>query len=90
MMPCYASNTGSNFKINTNLGVFREECKGDLINKKICLRPKLYSYKINDQERRKKVFLIQCLRNITFGDYKTCYFQNFKKLKKWDCFRLIM
>lgn len=29
MMTCYASNTGSKFKINTILGVFRDECQGD-------------------------------------------------------------
>lgn len=72
------------------LGVFKDECQGNIITEFVGLRPKLYTFKINDLECKKKakgISLSVIRKHITFDDYKNCLFQNTKIRKKVTLFR---
>lgn len=72
------------------LGVFKDECRGELISKFIGLRPKLYAYKINNQDCKKKAKGVSgavLRKHITFDDYETCLFQRLKIRKEMKSFR---
>lgn len=72
------------------LGAFKDECRGELISKFIGLRPKLYAYKINNQDCKKKAKGVSgavLRKHITFDDYETCLFQKLKIRKEMKSFR---
>ena len=66
--------TGLNKKV---IGLFKDECGGQIMQEFVGLRAKLYSYKMHEgkEEKRCKGIKQSVVKNeITFEDYKDCLF----------------
>ena len=79
--------TGINKKV---IGLMKDELDGDIITEFVALRPKAYSYIINDFiEMKKAKGTKKCVVNkmLRFDDYKKCLFDNGKVLKLQQRFK---
>ena len=79
--------TGINKKV---IGLMKDELDGDIITEFVALRPKAYSYIINDFiEMKKAKGTKKCVVNkmLRFDDYKKCLFDNGKVLKSQQRFK---
>ena len=79
--------TGINNKV---LGMFKDEAAGKIITEFVGLRAKLYSFKIEDKEEKKKCKGVkkQVVKDfITHEDYKTCLLTGKEILRKQNILR---
>ena len=72
------------------IGKFKDEAAGKQITRFVGLRPKLYSYKIEEQgEKRKakgvKKYVIK--KSLSFDDYKKCLFTEEEVMKEMNILR---
>ena len=78
--------TGKNIKV---IGLMKDELGGKIITEFVTLRPKTYSYLINDcKEDKKAKGTKKCVikRMITFNDYKNCLLKDEMILKSQQRF----
>ena len=85
----YKSNipTGVNKKV---VGMFKDECAGKQILEFVGLRPKLYSYKVEDGDEQKKCKGVKKLvvkKNISLADYRRCLFTGERQLRTMNVLR---
>ena len=74
--------TGVNKKV---IGMFKDEVAGKQITHFVGLRPKLYSYKVEDERELKKCKGIKknvVKKSIDFDDYVKCLFSGEKEMRK--------
>ena len=67
---------GMNKKV---IGIFTDELEGKIMKEFVALRPKTYSYLMNDDseyEKAKRTKKCAVKREATFNDYKNCQFKN--------------
>ena len=79
--------TGLNKKV---IGVFKDEVAGKQITHFVGLRPKLYSYKVEDEVELKKCKGIKknvVKKSLDFDDYVKCLFTGEKELRKMKIIR---
>ena len=59
------------------IGLMKDELGGKIMKEFISLRPKLYSYRVEESEPKKYKGIKKCVvkRTITFEDYKRCLFE---------------
>ena len=89
----YPGNHPSGIKTGVNkkvIGKFKDEAAGRQITHFVGLRPKLYSYKIEEQgEKRKakgvKKYVIK--KSLSFDDYKKCLFSEEEVMKEMNNLR---
>ena len=64
---------GKNKKV---IGLMKDELGGEIIKEFISLRPKMYSYRVNNSEPKKCKGIKKCVvkKTISFEDYKRCLF----------------
>ena len=64
---------GKNKKV---IGLMKDELGGKIMREFICLRPKMYSYQVDDKEPKKCKGIKKCVvkNTISFEDYKKCLF----------------
>jgi hypothetical protein len=77
----FPKNHPSGIEVGVNkkvVGMFKDECGGQILEEFVGLRSKLYSYKMyatgNEEKKCKGVKKAVVKKNITFGDYKKCLF----------------
>ena len=79
--------------INVNkkvVGLMKDELGGGIITEFVALRPKVYSYKTdNNIELKKAKGTKKCVINkmLSFSDYKNCLFDNEKVLRSQQRFK---
>ena len=79
--------TGLNKKV---MGMFKDEVAGRQITHFVGLRPKLYSYKVEDEKDLKKCKGIKknvVKKSIDFNDYVKCLFSGEKEMRKMKIIR---
>ena len=79
--------TGVNKKV---IGMFKDEVAGKQITHFVGLRPKLYSYKVEDEKELKKCKGIKknvVKKSIDFDDYVKCLFSGEKEMRKMKIIR---
>ena len=79
--------TGLNKKV---IGMFKDEVAGKQITHFVGLRPKLYSYKVEDEKDLKKCKGIKknvVKKSIDFDDYVKCLFSGEKEMRKMKIIR---
>ena len=79
--------TGVNKKV---VGMFKDECAGKQILEFVGLRPKLYSYKVEDGDEQKKCKGVKKLvvkKNISLADYRRCLFTGERQLRTMNVIR---
>ena len=79
--------TGVNNKV---LGMFKDETGGEIIKEFIGLRAKLYSYKMNEGEEKKRCKGIKkavVKKGITHEDYKTCLQTGKEQIRRQNIIR---
>ena len=79
--------TGVNKKV---IGMFKDEVAGKQITHFVGLRPKLYSYKVEDEKELKKCKGIKknvVKKSIDFDDYVKCLFSGEKEMRKMNIIR---
>ena len=79
--------TGVNKKV---IGMFKDEVAGKQITHFVGLRPKLYSYKVEDEIELKKCKGIKknvVKKTIDFDDYVKCLFSGEKEMRKMNIIR---
>ena len=79
--------TGVNKKV---IGAFKDEVAGKQITHFVGLRPKLYSYKVEDEKDLKKCKGIKknvVKKSIDFDDYVKCLFSGEKEMRKMKIIR---
>ena len=79
--------TGVNKKV---IGMFKDEVAGKQITHFVGLRPKLYSYKVEDEKDLKKCKGIKknvVKKSIDFDDYVKCLFSGEKEMRKMKIIR---
>ena len=79
--------TGLNKKV---IGMFKDEVAGKQISHFVGLRPKLYSYKVEDEKELKKCKGIKknvVKKSIDFDDYVKCLFSGEKEMRKMKIIR---
>ena len=79
--------TGVNKKV---IGMFKDEVAGKQITHFVGLRPKLYSYKVEDEKELKKCKGIKknvIKKKLDFDDYVKCLFSGEKKLRSMKIIR---
>ena len=79
--------TGVNKKV---IGMFKDEVAGKQITHFVGLRPKLYSYKVEDEKELKKCKGIKknvVKKSIDFDDYVKCLFTGEKEMRKMRIIR---
>ena len=88
----YPENHPSGIKTGVNkkvIGKFKDEAAGKQITHFVGLCPKLYSYKIEEKEKRKakgvKKYVIK--KSLSFDDYKTCLFSEEEVMKEMNIVR---
>ena len=72
------------------LGLMKDELGGGIITEFVALRPKVYSYKTEDNvELKKGKGTKKCIINkmLSFSDYKNCLFDNGKVLRSQQRFK---
>ena len=72
------------------LGMFKDEAAGEVINKFVGLRAKLYSYKMLEGEEGKKCKGLKksvVKKSITHEDYRKCLFTGKEQLRKMNIIR---
>ena len=59
------------------IGLMKDELGGKIMKEFISLRPKMYSYRVEEQELKKCKGIKKCVvkKTITFEDYKRCLFE---------------
>ena len=59
------------------IGLMKDELGGKIIKEFISLRPKMYSYRVEESEPKKCKGIKKCAvkKTITFEDYKRCLFE---------------
>ena len=79
---------GKNKKV---IGLMKDESGGEIMKEFVSLRPKMYSYKVGNNEPKKCKGIKKCVvkKTITFDDYKKCLFEgrNIYKTQlsfRWD------
>ena len=62
---------GKNKKV---IGLMKDELGGKIMKEFICLRPKMYSYRVEESEPKKCKGIKKCVvkKTISFEDYKRC------------------
>ena len=79
--------TGANKKV---IGMFKDEVAGKQITHFVGLRPKLYSFKVEDEKELKKCKGIKknvVKKKIDFDDYVKCLFSGEKQMRKMKIIR---
>ena len=79
--------TGVNKKV---IGMFKDECGGKQILEFVGLRPKLYSYKVENTEEQKKCKGVKksvVKKDISLANYRECLFSGEKQLRKMNVIR---
>ena len=79
--------TGANKKV---IGMFKDEVAGKQITHFVGLRPKLYSYKVEDERELKKCKGIKknvVKKSIDFDDYVKCLFSGEKEMRSMKIIR---
>ena len=79
--------SGFNKKV---LGMFKDEVNGDIIDEFVCLRAKLYSFKMFEGKESKKCKGIKksvVKKSITHEDYKKCLLTGNEQLRKQNIIR---
>ena len=68
---------GKNKKV---IGLMKDELGGEIMKEFISLRPKMYSYRVNNSEPKKCKGIKKCIvkKTISFEDYKRCLFDGKK------------
>ena len=58
------------------IGLMKDELRGKIMREFVCLRPKSYSYKTENEEAKKCKGIKKCIvkKTISFEDYKNCLF----------------
>ena len=72
------------------IGLMKDELGGKIMTEFVALRPKLYSYKkLDGSEDKKCKGIKKCIvkKTLTFGDYKTCLFNDSTKYRSQLMFR---
>ena len=73
------------------IGLMKDELGGKLMKEFISLRPKMYSYRVEEQEPKKCKGIKKCVmkKTITFEDYKRCLFEGINIHRNQMMFRSV-
>ena len=73
------------------IGLMKDELGGKIMKEFISLRPKMYSYRVEEQEPKKCKGIKKCVvkKTITFEDYKRCLFEGINIHKSQMMFRSV-
>ena len=77
---------GKNKKV---IGLIKDESGGEIMKEFVSLRPKMYSYRVDNTEPKKCKGIKKCVakKTITFDDYKDCLFEGRNVCKSQLLFR---
>ena len=73
------------------IGLMKDELGGKIMKEFIRLRPKMYSYRVEEQEPKKCKGIKKCVvkKTITFEDYKRCLFEGINIHRSQMMFRSV-